>query len=137
MEKCISGQSKSSNLYLGWMLWYFSLQSYYVNVCERFYHIVLHTCCRVMISRRHGYLDIYLQPKLPEAKVSWFLCLGRLVSKIDNAMHLLHLIGKTSKWAADNYCSTTIVHCLLLRDNWSLSPLPSKTGKGLLWHSPY
>ena len=32
-----------------------------------------------------------------EAKVSWLLCIGRLVSKTDNVMHLLHMLGKTSK----------------------------------------
>ena len=33
---------------------------------------------------------------MPKAKVSWLLCIGRLVSKIDNVMHFAHLVEQAS-----------------------------------------
>ena len=33
---------------------------------------------------------------MPKAKVSWLLCIGRLVSKTDNVMHFAHLVEQAS-----------------------------------------
>ena len=33
---------------------------------------------------------------MSKAKVSWLLCIGRLVSKIDNVMHFVRLVKQAS-----------------------------------------
>ena len=54
--------------------------------------------------------------EMPEAKVSWTVYLGRLVSKIDNIMHLLHLIDKIGKYMMKIYALGTtscLAQCLV------------------------
>ena len=38
---------------------------------------------------------------MSKAKVSWLLCIGRLVSKTDNVMHFAHLVEQAS---ATRFC---------------------------------
>ena len=52
---------------------------------------------------------------MSEAKVSWLLCIGKLVSKADNVMHFAHFVNQVS-----------IDHVLWLRS----CSLPTKTSKG-------
>ena len=79
------GQRRSTNLFFG------------QNIPENC--MKMKTICNQLYRLRFAH---QFQAEMPEAKVSWLLCLGSLVSKIDNAMHLLHLLGKISKWSDDN-----------------------------------
>ena len=52
-------------------------------------------------ASRHQFLV-----QMPKAKVSWLLCIGRLVSKTDNVMHFARLVKQASAdWSLAPYLS--------------------------------
>ena len=96
-----------------------------LNQCDQLYQLLSHWTVILHTSFTQKFLQLRCHDF--EKKMSWLLCLGRLVSKIDNTMHLLtYLVKQANEHRPFRiYGSTTIIVC----------SLPGKTGKGLLWHS--
>ena len=71
-----------------------------------------------MMHSRHQFLV-----QMPKAKVSWLLCIGRLVSKTDNVMHFARLLEQASATGCWSLHVERIVLDLRSEAAWVLIPL--------------
>ena len=92
--------------------WYLSFRHFCLKLVSWMVTISLPNLCQIF---HKTLIETPVLGKNVEAKVSWFLCIGTLVSKRDNVMHFAHLVKQVS------------VDCTL----WPRScSMPGKTCKG-------
>ena len=68
--------------------------------------------------------------QMPKAKVSWLLCIGRLVSKTDNVMHFARLVKQACVDLVSDLFGLWAI-CLFLGLTWGLDPM--RVGTVSIW----